>query len=233
MKKRRFATYALSCIYLLSFMAVVKPIANSYAVMGVDVARYQGTIDWNALSEQGVAFAFIKATEGSSHVDVRFRENWNEVAKTSILASPYHFMSYDSGGITQAENYITTVGKRSGMLPPAVDVEFYGSYYQTPMEPADAREILRDLLDALEEFYGVKPIIYATRSAYTLYIEDHFEEYPFWIRNVYYPPLLDGIHDWTFWQYSDRGHLYGHEGTHIDLNAYRGTREELEALMIK
>lgn len=101
-------------------MAMVKPIANSYAVMGVDVARYQGTIDWNALSEQGIAFAFIKATEGSSHVDVRFRENWNEVAKTSILASPYHFMSYDSGGITQAENYITTVGKRSGMLPPAV-----------------------------------------------------------------------------------------------------------------
>ena len=93
MKKRRFVTYALSCIYLLSFMAMVKPIANSYAVMGVDVARYQGTIDWNALSEQGIAFAFIKATEGSSHVDVRFRENWNEVAKTSILASPYHFMS--------------------------------------------------------------------------------------------------------------------------------------------
>lgn len=214
-------------------MAMVKPIANSYAVMGVDVARYQGTIDWEALSKQGVAFAFIKATEGSSHVDVRFRENWNAVAKTSILASSYHFMSYDSGGITQAENYITTVGKRSGMLPPAVDVEFYGSYYQTPMEPADARAILRDLLNALEEFYGVKPVIYVTRSAYTLYIEDHFEEYPIWIRNVYYPPLLDGIHDWTFWQYSDRGQLYGHEGTHIDLNAYRGTREELEALMIK
>ncbi len=214
-------------------MVLVKPIANSYEVMGVDVARYQGAIDWNALSEQGVLFAFIKATEGSGHVDVRFQENWKAVAETSILASPYHFMSYDSGGVTQAENYISTVGRRSGMLPPAVDVEFYGKYYRSPMDPAQARVILRNLLDALEAFYGVKPLIYATRSAYALYIADHFDEYPLWIRNVYYPPLLDGIHNWTFWQYSDRGRLYGHEGTHIDLNVYRGTLEELEALTVK
>ena len=42
---------------------------DKYSVMGVDVAHYQGVIDWNKLEEQGVDFAFIKATEGSGHVD--------------------------------------------------------------------------------------------------------------------------------------------------------------------
>lgn len=233
MKKRRILVYLLSWIYLFAWLPILRPVANSYEVMGVDVSRYQGAIDWNAFSEQGVAFAFIKATEGSSHVDVRFQENWAAVAKTPILASPYHFMSYDSSGITQAENYITTVGKRRGMLPPAVDVEFYGAYIKNPMDPVQARAILRDLLDELEIFYDAKPVIYVTRSAYSLYIEDHFEDYPLWIRNVYYPPLLDGIRGWTFWQFSDRGRLYGQEGTHIDLNVYKGTLKELESLTIK
>lgn len=233
MKKRRFLIHALFCIYLFILAALVRPIAGSYEVKGVDVARYQGEVDWNAFSEQGIAFAFIKATEGSSHVDMRFQENWEAVAKTSILAAPYHFLSYDSSGAAQAEHYITTVGKRRGMLPPAVDVEFYGDYYDTPMEPRKAREILGDLLDALEKFYGAKPIIYATRSAYTLYIKDYFTDYPLWIRGVYYPPFLDGIFSWTFWQYSDRGRLCGHEGVHIDLNVYRGTLDELQDLVIK
>ena len=139
MKKRRFLIHALFCIYLFILAALVRPIVGSYEVKGVDVARYQGEVDWGAFSEQGIAFAFIKATEGSSHVDMRFQENWEAVAKTSILAAPYHFLSYDSSGAAQAEHYITTVGKRRGMLPPAVDVEFYGDYYDTPMEPRKAR----------------------------------------------------------------------------------------------
>lgn len=91
MKKRRFLIHALFCIYLFILAALVRPIAGSYEVKGVDVARYQGEVDWGAFSEQGIAFAFIKATEGSSHVDMRFQENWEAVAKTSILAAPYHF----------------------------------------------------------------------------------------------------------------------------------------------
>lgn len=232
MRKRRLLAYALSLIYFILLDIVVKPSVNSYNVRGVDVARYQGTIDWELLSEQGINFAFIKATEGSGHVDIRFAENWEAISQTEILAAPYHFFSFDSSGITQAENFIETVGKRRGMLPPAVDVEFYGDYVKKPKASDEVRQILKDMLGALERFYGVKPIIYATRSAYELYIEDHFNEYPLWIRNVYYLPFWDGIYGWSFWQYSDRGHLQGHEGDHIDLNVYKGTLNELESLTI-
>lgn len=40
-----------------------------YAVHGVDVSKYQGNIDWEAAKDAGVAFAFIKATEGGDAAD--------------------------------------------------------------------------------------------------------------------------------------------------------------------
>jgi GH25 family lysozyme M1 (1,4-beta-N-acetylmuramidase) len=36
------------------------------SVPGIDVSHYQGTINWNTVKANGVQFAFIKATEGSS-----------------------------------------------------------------------------------------------------------------------------------------------------------------------
>lgn len=37
---------------------------DEWEVFGVDVSSYQGEVDWPVLAEQGVDFAFIKATEG-------------------------------------------------------------------------------------------------------------------------------------------------------------------------
>jgi GH25 family lysozyme M1 (1,4-beta-N-acetylmuramidase) len=34
--------------------------------LGIDVASYQGNVDWNTWKSQGVMFAYIKATEGTS-----------------------------------------------------------------------------------------------------------------------------------------------------------------------
>ena len=80
------------------------------SVMGVDVSSYQADIDMNELKEQNVQFIYIKATEGSSHQDDRFAENWENAQTAGILSGAYHFFSYDSEGRTQAENFIKTVG---------------------------------------------------------------------------------------------------------------------------
>ena len=36
---------------------------DKYSVVGVDVSRYQGVIDWDMIEAQNIDFAFIKATE--------------------------------------------------------------------------------------------------------------------------------------------------------------------------
>jgi lysozyme len=36
------------------------------------VSKFQGEIDWNAVANSGVKFAWIKATEGGDRADARF-----------------------------------------------------------------------------------------------------------------------------------------------------------------
>lgn len=207
------------------------PDPQRYPVFGVDVSRYQGNIDWEQLEAQDVEFAFIKATEGSSYQDPCFTQNWQGVHDTAVYAGAYHFFSFESSGETQAENFIRTVGELDGDLPPVVDLEFYGDYAANPLSKKETREILDDLLSALEEYYGVKPIIYTTTKAYYQYLfGGSYSEYPLWMRNTYLNPFFV---DWSFWQYSDQGYLEGYDGKQadqleacIDLNVYQGSKEE-------
>lgn len=110
----------------------------------------------------------------------------------------------------------------------AVDVEFYGDKSVDPPPKEEVVKQLRELLAALEEQYRVKPVIYTTYQAYHRYIENELEEYPLWIRNVYYQPFMTAD-AWTFWQYTDTAVLEGYQGeeTYIDRNVFRGTKEEL------
>ncbi len=202
-----------------------------YPVRGVDVSAYQGEIDWAALSNEGIQFAFIKATEGSSFVDKRFSYNWEQAHMTNLRVGAYHFFSFDSTGVAQAEHYIGTVPRVDGMLPPVVDLELYGRYRSAPPSKAEAVARLEALLTALEDHYGVRPIIYVTHETYDLYLKDAKGSYDIWIRNVMFYPYLSDRRDWTFWQYSNRGRLDGYKGveTFIDLNVFHGTAEEFAA----
>ena len=59
---------------------------GGWEVFGVDVSSYQGEVDWPVLAEQGVDFAFIKATEGSLLQDRRFAANWAGAAAAGVRA---------------------------------------------------------------------------------------------------------------------------------------------------
>lgn len=204
-----------------------RPSRAQYPVRGVDVSCYQGQIDWPVLASQGIEFAFIKATEGSGHVDPRFAQNWAAASQTDLRIGAYHFFSYDSPGSTQAQNFIQTVAPVDGMLPPVVDVEFYGDKEQNLPEPAAVQTELTVLLESWEQAYGLKPILYATEKSYRLYLAGHFDDYDIWIRDVVWTPTLEDQRTWTFWQYSNRGRLGGYHGdeTYIDLNVFAGTQQ--------
>lgn len=240
-KKRMFWTGVLALgflavLFLLVMGKRLRPnllFAGRYALDGVDVSHYQGEIDWARLREQGIDFAYIKATEGSSLTDDCFAANWQGAEEAGIHAGAYHFFSFDSEPETQAELYIETVGDLTGRLIPVVDVEYYGN---TREHPPKKEELVRDLerfLQLLEEEYQVKPVIYTTQLFYERYVKGSFTEYPLWIRSVYIPPLGLG-RSWQFWQYTDRAVLEGYTGAekYIDRNVFYGTEEELEQYII-
>lgn len=219
---------------LLLFHGVIwfqYPSKTIYPVRGVDVSAYQGEIDWETLAEEDIHFAFMKATEGSTFVDKRFSYNWKQAHKTDLRVGAYHFLSFDSPGTTQAEHYISVVSKQEDMLPPVVDLELYGKYGKAPPSQELTDKILGDFLVAVEEHYGLRPIIYATHKTYDLYLKDGYRNYDIWIRNLLFYPYLSDGRQWNFWQYSNRGRLKGYQGVErfIDLNVFHGTKEEFDA----
>lgn len=204
--------------------------AEQYPVRGVDVSAYQGEIEWPKIQEQGLQFAFIKATEGSSFVDKYFKENWNEAGKADLRIGAYHFFSYDSEGETQAQNFIKNVPRNDRSLPPVIDVEFYGDKEKNPPERELVVKELQTMVDMLEEYYGKRVILYTTNKAYDLYIKDSFDQCDIWIRDVFTEPSLPDKRAWTFWQYTDRERLDGYSGEekYIDVNVFYGSEIEFE-----
>lgn len=214
-------------------ITINNPSEADYPIRGVDVSYYQGEIDWQVLAEENIDFAFIKATEGSSHVDTKFEENWEQSGKTKLKRGAYHFFSFESSGVAQGEHFISVVPKEAGMLSPVVDIEFYGDRFYNKPDVEETRRELQSLLDTLEAYYGVKPVIYATESSYSTYIRGAFDEYPLWIRNVYFSPNMGMPGKWTFWQYDSEAVLqgYGGEEEHIDLNVFYGSEEEWDKFL--
>lgn len=68
------------------------------------------------------------------------------------------------------------------------------------------------MLSSLEEYYGLKSIIYATESSYDFYLSGEYEECDIWIRNVISKPNLSDDRAWSFWQFTNRGRLKGYKG---------------------
>lgn len=152
------------------------------------------------------------------------------VPRTRSPVGAYHFFSFESPGSTQADNIIRTVPAATGMLPVAVDVEFYDDFWTNPAPVQDVRRELADLVDRLTTHYGTAPILYTTGEAYNRYIAFEFAGVDIWIRDIWREPSLADGRAWTFWQFSERHRLEGYSGEerYIDPNAYAGDRNQWE-----
>jgi GH25 family lysozyme M1 (1,4-beta-N-acetylmuramidase) len=71
-----FSMKVLSALVLSAVLAAAVPVEvaehetaaleKRATLKGVDVSHYQGTINWSTVKSNGVSFAYIKATEGTS-----------------------------------------------------------------------------------------------------------------------------------------------------------------------
>ena len=248
MKKSAKALFTLLIVLILfvgiviGFAVLVKNriisinqlVISPQETIGVDISSYQGNVDYEKLANSNIKFAYIKATEGSSHVDEQFYRNWEKIKQTAILPGAYHFFSFESSGAEQAKNYIRTVGSLDGALIPAIDLEYHGDSKDNPPSVEYVTTELGAFIQAIEDHYQVKPIIYMDKGIYDKYIQGNFDDYPRWIRNIYYPVNLEFQDSWAIWQYTDHGDLKAHDGTekYIDLNVL-SSNITLENLTVK
>jgi lysozyme len=196
-------------------------------VIGVDVSGHQGDIDWLSLAAGGVAFAYIKATEGGDFRDKQFLKNWDGARAAGMLRGAYHFFTQCRSGADQAANFIQTVPRDVGVLPPALDAEHMGTCPRG-QTIADIRGEMLVFMNLVEAHYGKRPVVYVTAEFNQAYLDGHFETESFWVRSLFWPPSIRTQH-WLFWQFHHLGQRPGIRGP-VDLDAFRGSPGDLVAM---
>jgi lysozyme len=202
------------------------PLLAGYSVHGIDVSAYQGRIDWPEVARQHVRFAFIKASEGATLRDARFRRNWREARAAGILSGAYHYFQPNRAGQAQASLFIGTVPIRPGDLPPVLDVEAPRFH-----DVAQMRGEVRAWLAAVEAHYGVKPILYSNYAFYRRYLAGHFDDYPLWLAHYEVARPTLPAERWIIWQHSDEAYVPGIRGA-VDFNVFQGSYAALQALRV-
>jgi lysozyme len=207
------------------------PHPSDYEIHGIDVSKYQGNIDWNAVRNSNVQFAWIKATEGGDYLDEKFEQNWTRAKEVGIPRGAYHFAYWCRSGEEQAAWFLTHVPNDPDALPPVLDVEWNAQSKTCPKHPP--REVaiatMKTILAAMERAYGKRPIIYTSVDFHRDIMEGEFTEYPIWVRSVkYYPAVKYGSRQWHFWQHTAEGQVAGIQG-YVDRNCFNGTAREWQA----
>ena len=205
----------------LLFFGVIwfnQPSLVEYPIRGVDVSNHQGAIDWQVVRRAGIAFAYIKATEGGDFVDKRFETNWKSARAHGIKVGAYHFFTLCRSGADQASNFIGVVPNARDALPPAIDLEFTGNCNSRPAGFYFQREI-HIFYNLIKTHYGMEPVVYTTYEFHDAYdISQYLQR--LWIRDVFLRPRR-GLR-WTFWQYSNRSSVSGIPGF-VDTNVFVGS----------
>ena len=196
-----------------------------YAVHGIDVSKYQGAINWDQARAAGIAFAFIKATEGGDRVDDLFHQHWAGAARAGIPRGAYHFFYFCRPAFEQAAWFKKHVPVQRSALPPVLDMEWNHKSPSCTFRPApDAvRKEMEVFIGIVGRHYGKTPIVYTTVGFYAENQLWLVKGVQFWLRSVAgHPSEKYSGQSWTFWQYTGTGQVPGVKGD-TDINAFNGS----------
>ena len=229
-------------------------------IFGIDVhPEYQRALNFERARAEGYEFCFIKATEGpyrdgSAYVPSGFKEFFRRAEAEGFVMGVYDFL-LSTPGKPQADHFLRTIeavgGPEDKIL--MVDFEAYGS--SPALTPGNDQ--LKGFIAEVKRRVGDHPIVvYSGRGfwnggdasgnfaqygadvawdAYYLHMDPvhpkqfygHSKEY---FQNAGLPwgwgKPWGGVEPW-FWQFTSAG---GVAGMNIDVNAFRGAREQLRAL---
>lgn len=197
---------------------------QEYPVHGIDLSRFQGTVDWRRAAASGVRFAFVKATEGGDRVDPMLADNLRGARQAGVPVGAYHFYYFCTEPEVQARWFIRNVPRRRISLPPVLDLEWnpYSPSCTLRPEPREVRRVAARFIALLTDHYGQRPIIYTTPEFWPRNGIARLGG-EFWLRSVAdHPTQVYPNARWQFWQYSGTGRVPGISGR-VDLNAFAGS----------
>jgi lysozyme len=198
------------------------------AIVGVDLSKWQGEVDFAKIRAAGKRYVFVKVTQGATGIDPDYTRNIAGARAAGLYTGSYHFYTTDHDAQSQFANLSQHLDLRPGDLPPVIDIEVLASN-----SLPDLATQLKTFLDLIANRYVVKPILYSGLSFANAHLQG-LGAYPLWIaeyNDAPAPKLPSGWTDWTFWQHSQSGSVDGVSGA-VDLDRFNGDEAKLRALLV-
>ena len=190
-------------------------------VLGIDVSKHNGTIDWAAVKNSGVSYVIIRcgyrgSTTGALIEDPKFKSNINGAQAAGLKVGIYFF--------TQAINEAEAVEEASMVLqlmkPYAIS---YPVYLDVESSGGRADGISKDTRTAVCKAFcatiansGYTSGIYANKTWLNEKINTAaLGGYKIWLAQYAAAPTYNGVYH--MWQYSSKGSVSGISGR-VDMN---------------
>ena len=209
------------------------PVGLLGVIHGIDVASYQGNVDWNLVHKQGIAFTYIKATEALDYQNPYYLQGWLGAPAAGLIRGSYHFAIPNiSSGTAQADFFVNHGGAWSPdgyTLPPMLDMEYNpdGPTCYGLSQSAMASWVLA-FSNEVHAKTGRYPTIYAGAAWWKLCTGNSTAlstTNPLYVAHwgLTSGPVPGGWKRWTIWQYSNKGRNPGTQ------EVFYGNRSELIA----
>ncbi len=189
---------------------------------GIDVSRYNGTVDWEKVAADGIEYAFIRAgyrgsTEGKLMTDETFRDNMEGALENGIKVGVYFFTQAvsEKEGREEAEYVLDLIRDYDVTYPIVLDVESYEDSRADEIDQTTRTDAAIAFLTTVQEA-GYRPMLYANLKGYFVMLDmDRIEGYDKWFAYYNYPLYMP--YDIKIWQYTAKGTVDGIKGD-CDLN---------------
>ena len=191
------------------------PIKESYN--GIDVSRWQGTVDFESVRQSGVEMVYIKAGD-NYQTDICFEQNAINAENAGLLKGFYFYVTAGSvsEATAQAEYFAQLLSQKDFECRPAVDFEAFGN-----LSVESINAIVLEFAQTVEEKTGVAPIFYTDADNADIWCEE-LTKYPLWIADYdANPPASIGKWQaYSGFQYSCTGVVEGITENVVDLNIF-------------
>ena len=205
---------------------------DSYdCMLGVDVSEHQGQIDWPRVKAQGYDFAILRVgyrgygAEGILKIDQEFDQNIRNAQAAGMKVGVYFFAQAinEQEAEEEANLVLQTIAPYSLELPVVYDPESILDD-EARTDHVSGEQFTRNTKVFCEKIReaGYEPMIYSNMlwEAFELDLEK-LSDYPIWYAD--YEPVPQTPYDFSFWQYSNEGHVDGIAGN-VDLDIWMRKR---------
>lgn len=186
-------------------------------IKGIDVSRYQGTIDWKKVKSSDISFAIIKAggSDDGFYKDSKFEENYKNAKAAGMLVGAYYFVGSGcvshADGVADAKRFIEMLKGKQFEYPVYIDVES-----TSPSNRSGATKATIGFCETMEAA-GYYCGIYASDiSGFVDRLDQsQLKSYDKWVAR--YGSAPQRTESYGMWQYSESGMVPGISG-HVDLD---------------